>query len=77
MILLIVAPSFRDYRTEPKGAQYEISERHLCAAFPFLLVIAAVFYRLLQLTNDDDEKRGGHEVRDRSHNHGFRFTQIL
>jgi len=36
MIMSIVAPSSWDYRTEPKGAQYEISERHLHAACLFL-----------------------------------------
>lgn len=36
MIMSIVAASFCDYRTEPKRAQYEISERHLHAACLFL-----------------------------------------
>jgi hypothetical protein len=36
MILIIVAPSFCDYRTEPNVAQYEISERYQYAACPFL-----------------------------------------
>jgi hypothetical protein len=32
MIMSMVAPSFWHYRIAPKGAQYEISERHLQAA---------------------------------------------
>jgi len=47
MIMGIVAPSFWDYRTEPTGAQYEISERHLHATCPFLLILMVVFFRVL------------------------------
>jgi len=76
MIMSIVAPSSWDYRTEPKGAQYEISERHrhaTCRSYQYLRWCSVEH----SLTNDNHEKKDGHEVRDRSHKYGFRFTQIL
>jgi hypothetical protein len=76
MIMSIVAPSSWDYRTEPQGAQYEISERHrhaTCRSYQYLRWCSVEH----SLTNDDHEIKDGYEVRDRSHKYGFRFTHIL